>query len=513
MGKEERIRAITTLYYSRPVIQQALVGFSHGREVVPRYFEGFGKRPDILQYPGDVMGLVHKGATSFHASEERWRNPLALSTDNTPAEVQENRGGWDLVLDIDSPFLDCSRIAAQLIIAALEHFGITRYGLKFSGSKGFHLIVPWEAFPHHFQGQETRLMFPEWPRAISSFLMHYIRSDYNTRAAEVLTNIGAIEERTKLTRADLLQVYCFSCSKPAQQGKSIHLRCPLCSLETIQRNPSSKEKRRCVTAYCPGFFEQSALTSYWFCQTCRDPDHPALPLDSLRHPDQFDKQERVSASKVAALDLVLVSARHLFRMPYSLHEKTCLVSCVLTKEELALFSPRDAQPLTIVPRPFLPLPEPGEAKALLTAALAWKREHELHETARAPSAIRPIGERTALTGVSEALFPPPIVTLLHGKLTDGKKRGLFILITFLRACGFSPDVITEKIIAWNKTHEHPLKTGYVMSQLTWHLRQKKLILPPNYTNTGFYGDLRLFTTLPRAKNPVAEVVQRLQNQR
>jgi len=39
----------------------------------------FGKRPDVLQYPADVLELVKQGATSFHASEELWRNPLLLA--------------------------------------------------------------------------------------------------------------------------------------------------------------------------------------------------------------------------------------------------------------------------------------------------------------------------------------------------------------------------------------------------------------------------------------------------
>ena len=55
---ETRIRSITRIYYSKPAVQQALLDFAKKREVVPRYFEGFGKRPDIIQYPSDIMALV-----------------------------------------------------------------------------------------------------------------------------------------------------------------------------------------------------------------------------------------------------------------------------------------------------------------------------------------------------------------------------------------------------------------------------------------------------------------------
>ena len=70
--KEERIRKITNLYYSRQDIQKAIGEFSKNREICPRYFECFGKRPDSFQYPNDVFEMVKKGATSFNCSEELW---------------------------------------------------------------------------------------------------------------------------------------------------------------------------------------------------------------------------------------------------------------------------------------------------------------------------------------------------------------------------------------------------------------------------------------------------------
>ena len=78
-SREERVRAITHLYYSNPAVIACLVEFAKGREVVPRYYEGFGKRPDGIQYPSDILGLVRKGATSFHSSEEIWNNPLDIN--------------------------------------------------------------------------------------------------------------------------------------------------------------------------------------------------------------------------------------------------------------------------------------------------------------------------------------------------------------------------------------------------------------------------------------------------
>ena len=145
--KEQRIRAITSIYYTKQEVQKALLDFAKDREVVPRYFEAFGKRPDILQYPSDINGLIKKGATSFHASEELWNDPLSLSSEIQMHEMNDLRKGWDLLIDIDSKYFDVSKILAILILDALEEHGVNNYGVKFSGSKGLHIIVSSKAFP------------------------------------------------------------------------------------------------------------------------------------------------------------------------------------------------------------------------------------------------------------------------------------------------------------------------------------------------------------------------------
>ena len=88
--KEQRIRNITQLYYSREEIQKAIFEFATNREISPRYFEGFGKRPDNLQYPSDVFELVKKGATSLHCSEELWSDALSLTTEMNEKQFNES---------------------------------------------------------------------------------------------------------------------------------------------------------------------------------------------------------------------------------------------------------------------------------------------------------------------------------------------------------------------------------------------------------------------------------------
>ena len=83
---------------------KAIFEFSKNREISPRYYEGFGKRPDTFQFKGDVFSLAKKGATSFHSSEELWEDPLKIETGMGKKDADDIRIGWDLLIDIDSPF-------------------------------------------------------------------------------------------------------------------------------------------------------------------------------------------------------------------------------------------------------------------------------------------------------------------------------------------------------------------------------------------------------------------------
>ena len=110
--------------------------------------------------------------------------------------------------------------------------------------------------------------------------------------------------------------------------------------------------------------------------------------------------------------------------------------------------------------------------------------------------------------VNEKMFPPAIKKLLQG-LEDGRKRGLFVLLTFLRSLNYPPVEINKKIREWNEKNSPPLKEGYVKSQIDWHLKQTKKILPPNYSNDAFYRDLGLIKEKPKTKNPLVDVARQV----
>ena len=156
---------------------------------MPRYFEGFGKRPDSLQYQGDVFESIKKGATSLHCSQELWREPLEISTNMNEKQLNELRIGWDLILDIDSKYLDYSKILARQIIKVLRFYGVKGVGIKFSGSKGFHLIVPSKSFPEEINGVKTKDMFPLWPRILTQFIMEACSAEL----IKGITEISSVE--------------------------------------------------------------------------------------------------------------------------------------------------------------------------------------------------------------------------------------------------------------------------------------------------------------------------------
>jgi len=115
--KKERITSLALSYYSRKDVLEAIFNFSNKREVGVLMKGGrFGKRPEIIQFPQDVIQMAKQGAVAFNSSEERWENPLLLEPGMKSFELDNNRDGWDLILDIDCKFIEISKITAEILI-------------------------------------------------------------------------------------------------------------------------------------------------------------------------------------------------------------------------------------------------------------------------------------------------------------------------------------------------------------------------------------------------------------
>lgn len=183
-------------YYSRKDIQKAILESSKNKEVAVKYSSGtFGKRPDSLNFEQDVFELAKQGATSFHISEEHWKNPLLLKPGMTKTQLDNLRQGWDLIIDIDVKFIEYAKITAELLIDALKFHNIKSVGLKFSGNTGFHLGIPCQSLPEQVNNVPIMKLFPEAPRAIASYLKEMIKQ----RLSEKLLDISTLQEIAKAT--------------------------------------------------------------------------------------------------------------------------------------------------------------------------------------------------------------------------------------------------------------------------------------------------------------------------
>lgn len=489
--KEERIRKITNLYYSRKDIQEAMFEFSKNREISPRYFDGFGKRPDSFQYPSDIFSLVKKGATSFHCSEEIWDDPMNISTEMTPEKYDEIRIGWDLLIDIDCPWIDGSKYAAIAIINVLKKHKVNAVSVKFSGSKGFHILVPFNTFPKEIAGKKTKDLFPELPRK----LVAYLRVEAGKELEKTIPEdfLKRILENTNVKRG----IKCNSCGEVARELVLVEFFCPRCRIgEQKRMELSNKKEIKCP--HCKNFYEIRNSAQLSVCEKCK--------TDSNKNPDNFSRNESADLFEVMGLDLVLVSPRHLFRMPYSLHEKTALASVVLDFSQLEKFDLMDADPMKIKIRNFMPESKEGEAKEFVMEALDWYSNNYKEEDKKIDgkySDFKPI----ILKNIEEKEFPPCVKKILGG-LGEGRKRALFVLINLFRSIGMEKEIMEEKIYSWNKKNKPPLKKGYVDSQLSWAYKRKP-IMPPNcrefYSNMGVCASDNFCSQI---KNPVNYVVKK-----
>ena len=417
-------------HYKRDDVQQAIVEGALDKEVAPRFGDSFGKRPDIIKYPREILDLAQRGATSFHASEELWISPLRLDAGMSRQDLDEIRFGWDLVLDIDCTVLDYSKIAADQIVKVLTRHKISNTGLKYSGNKGFHIAVPFECFPSEVNSKPVKFNFPEAARIIATYIKSQIASTVTEQILE---------------------------------------------------------------------FENQKISNI-IAKTGKPMTHPLRSDDPVK---VINEKVFKYVEEIISLDTVLISSRHLYRMEYSLHEKSGLVSLPLDPSKVLDFSKDIADPKTFEMSRFKFL---NRTAAQNQAALLFDQAYYLNmstvQSQKASTSSRP-AEFTA-DAIQINYFPPCIHKILGG-MSDGRKRALFILINFLGSVGWDYKDIQNLVKDWNSKNQPPLNEVYIGGQLAYVKERKSRALPPNCHNAGYYSELGVKCSediCNRCKNPV-----------
>lgn len=210
---------------------------------------------------------------------------------------------------------------------------------------------------------------------------------------------------------------------------------------------------------------------------------------------------------VVDIDTILISSRHLFRMPYSLNEKSGLVSIPIKNSEILNFTREKAKPENVtVDVPFLDrkLTTKDEAKNLFVAAfdfVAPQKTISIEEE----KINRNLDFEELQEKIPEELFPPCITNILKG-ISDGKKRSLFILTNFLRSSGWSYEEIEDRLMKWNEVCPEQLREVNIKGHVRYHKQNKKQVLPPNCDNKAYYSDMQFCTPdnfCQKVKNPAS----------
>jgi len=415
MGEREKPRDWKIRqYYEQDELVQRFLELGQYREVVPTYENGYGQRPDTLNFPGDFNQFVEDGAVSFHASVERWRNPLLI---DSVSNLDDLREAWDLVIDIDCDYsFELAKDTAKLVIEELRQHGIENISVKFSGNRGFHIGVRAEAFPEKVGDEDISELYPALGRGI----VDYIRDNLEKEMKEKVKDIGLEEEMQTDEEVDPYQV--------------------------------------------------SDIENDW-------------------------------------------GQRHLFRMPYSIHDGSWLVSLPLNPENIDDFEKSDAEIDKVdFEVNFLDSYEENEATNLAVQAMDFMEERKDERKEERVSAEDRDFERPE-DAIDEKHFPPSIKNILEG-LEDGRKRGLFILVNFYRCVGYGMDEIEAKIWDWNERNNEALRDSYVKGQLNWHRKRSEVVPPPNYDSNGYYKDMQVYegdNLEEKVSNPVSYVFRKVKN--
>lgn len=227
-------------------------------------------------------------------------------------------------------------------------------------------------------------------------------------------------------------------------------------------------------------------------------------IEEIARKIQVEPQQLISGEGLDVYKIVtevgLFTSRHMFRLPYSLHESSMLASLPIKISDMDKFEKSDAEPDRIrVKEKFLKFEsaDSDEMEALITEAMDWHASKIKEETVRKKFVIISSDKITA------EFFPPSVKKIMSG-LADGRKRSVLILFNFLRNMNWTDDEVENFITEWNGKNMPPLPSNYIRSQMRW-LRNSRKMLPPNFENENFYKSMGIdFSAETNAgcRNPV-----------
>lgn len=162
-------------YYSREDVKKFIFEFSKNREVTGVFRSGgFSQRPNVIQYPDDILAMAKTGIIEFHGSLEHWSQPMNLKSDN----YEQLRTGWDLILDVDCKLFEHGKIASEAFLRGIRRHEINNASIKFTGGTGFHIGIPWESFPKEIDYKSTVKKYPDLARIIARYLKEFVRERF-----------------------------------------------------------------------------------------------------------------------------------------------------------------------------------------------------------------------------------------------------------------------------------------------------------------------------------------------
>lgn len=401
-------------YYLRDDVKKRILSFSKSREIAVLFdAKYYGKRPMTINTSKEYDIIVKKGATSFHCGEERWENPLILGSDIGEQEFNENKIGWDLVLDIDGVDFIFSKIVACEILSFLKNeLDVNYTSIKFSGNKGFHLGIPFEAFAGTYMNEDIKNLFPQIPRNMANYIVSNIKDKVSVKILEIEKSLENISKKYNINVDDLL-----------------------------------------------------------------------------------DERGKLDSTKLVDVDTILISHRHLFRMPFSINEKSGLVSIPVNPDKIADFNRDDARVSNLenldVYDEFLFLDynqEQGKyAKKLFEKSMEEIESFEdiqikLHYNNEKKNEVIIIDEK-----VPEKNFPQTIKYILNNKFDDGRKRLVFVLLSFLVSVNWDFENIEKVMREWARKQN--LQRNYLRGQINWFKNANKKINPPNFNRDEYFVGL------------------------